>query len=329
MGRSDYNQILKVGVTGVDLFFIISGFVIFMSLDHIKSGIQFVINRVSRLYPTYWASVTFTFTLVTIFSLYKGTFPISNTLTTYIGNLTMFQRYLKISDLDAPYWTMIVEMSFYILILILFSFRLLRHVILIGLGICLFSVIGKVYFHEHKIVINSFFWLPVLQYFPLFFAGIIFYKLKRGKRNYFLNYILLIFCLVCQLMLYPHVGYSRSYVTLPVYTSMLITYFAIFILFIHSRLNFIVNDLTLFLGKISFALYLIHQYFSIGWIIPLFYNNLGLNFWIVTLFIDLPLIIGIAAFITYSIEIPYSKKMKNGLRKVFKPREDLVFKMEK
>ena len=64
IGRAEAKLGFKLGTTGVDLFFIISGFVIFMSLSKVKSSLDFVINRVSRLYPTYWVSVTFTFILI-------------------------------------------------------------------------------------------------------------------------------------------------------------------------------------------------------------------------------------------------------------------------
>lgn len=36
---------------GVQLFFMISGFVIFLTLNHIKKPMDFVISRFSRLYP--------------------------------------------------------------------------------------------------------------------------------------------------------------------------------------------------------------------------------------------------------------------------------------
>ena len=69
-GRIQYNTFFKLGTTGVDLFFVISGFVITMSLSQIKQSRDFFINRVSRLYPTYWASVTFTFIILNSYYLF-------------------------------------------------------------------------------------------------------------------------------------------------------------------------------------------------------------------------------------------------------------------
>ena len=47
LNRPEAEYGLKLGVTGVDLFFIISGFVIFMSLTNINSSKEFIVNRVS------------------------------------------------------------------------------------------------------------------------------------------------------------------------------------------------------------------------------------------------------------------------------------------
>jgi peptidoglycan/LPS O-acetylase OafA/YrhL len=58
----------KYGITGVDLFFIISGFVIFMSINNVNSAKEFVVNRITRLYPTYWACVTTTYIASVIIS---------------------------------------------------------------------------------------------------------------------------------------------------------------------------------------------------------------------------------------------------------------------
>ena len=116
LGRNQYNSFFKLGATGVDLFFIISGFVIFMSLQKVSRSADFLINRASRLYPTYWAAVTFTFISLTAYSLLKGGGDLGSKLMQYVGNLTMFQFYLGITDIDGPYWTLIIEMIFYIFI---------------------------------------------------------------------------------------------------------------------------------------------------------------------------------------------------------------------
>ncbi len=314
LNRPQYNQVFKLGTTGVDLFFVISGFVIFMTLQRVSKGIDFVINRVTRLYPTYWASMVFSFIIIAIYTIYNGTFQVKYALFKFAANLTMFQFYLKVPNLEAPYWTLIIEMIFYISMLLLFELKLLKYLNWIGVVLCSITVLAIQYFYDVKLVKEIFTRIPLFQFLPLFFAGTVFYKIYSGNKNLLLNYLIIIFCLTCQLFLFPHAGRSMEFISWSQYYYMLTLYFIIFILFVNNKLLFIVNKGTLFFGKISYALYLIHQFLSLNYIIPFFYNQLGINFWIVCIFIDLPIIVGIATFITYKIELPYTNQMKEKLR---------------
>lgn len=315
MGLDDYNTFFRLGTTGVDLFFIISGFVIFFSINKASKAKDFIINRISRLYPTYWACVTFTFIFIGTVALLNKTFGTEHLFLKYIANLTMFQFYLDTPDLDGPYWTMIIEMLFYISILIFYRFKILHQIKIIGLITCILILISAHLFYETDAVQFIFRWIPVFQFIPLFFAGILFYKVYTEKENKSINYLIILFCLISQISLFYISGRSMAFISWIQYSIMLIVYFIIFILFVNHKLKWIVNRYTVFFGKISFALYLVHQFISLNYIIPYFCVQLGINFWIVTVCINLPILIGLASFITYKIEIPLSKKMKESLSK--------------
>jgi hypothetical protein len=136
--------------------------------------------------------------------------------------------------------------------------------------------------------------VPLVQFLPLFFAGTTFYTLYTKRDNLIFNYSIILFCFICQILLFPYSGPAHFFISAAEYSVMLFIYFVLFILLINDRLTFIVNKATLFLGKISFALYLVHQFFSLKIIIPLFCDIYGWNFWVVIVFIDFPIIIGIA-----------------------------------
>ncbi len=315
MGRSEYNSFFKLGISGVDLFFMISGFVIFMSLQKIKSGSEFVINRIGRLYPTYWSAVTFTFIIMLAYAFYKGNQSIYLTIR-YIANMTMFQFYFQIDDLDGPYWSLIIEMLFYILFYFIYKVKILKYTIHIGISLCTSILILTQFFYSSLYVKNLIIWVPLFQFFPLFFAGINFYKIYTEKDKLPQRYLIILFCFICQVMLFPYAGRSNLFINHLEYGIMLAVYFILFILFVNKYLFFIVNKTTLFLGKISYALYLVHQYISIQFIIPTLHTKFGLNFWFVIFCIDLPIVIAFATFLTYKIEIPYSKLLKNKLRSI-------------
>jgi peptidoglycan/LPS O-acetylase OafA/YrhL len=98
------------GWLGVELFFLISGFVICMSCWGRDVG-SFFRSRVTRLFPAYWAAVAITFVVGRLWwSQYQRT-PVTDALL----NLTMLQQPLGAAAVDGVYWTLWVEACFYLL----------------------------------------------------------------------------------------------------------------------------------------------------------------------------------------------------------------------
>ncbi len=308
--------LFNLGVTAVDLFFLISGFVIFMSINTVSSGKEFVINRVSRLYPTYWFCVTFTF--VMILFLKSINFHLNHSkdssITDYMANMTMFQYYFKVPDLDTPYWTMIIEMLFYILILVLYELKLLKHINLIG---CLINVliISNFFLVKNGYIPNYNHYFPLVNHFALFFGGIIFYKIATNAQNKLSGYAIIIFCMITQMIIFKFAGSDPDHINLVQYICMLALLFLTFYIVYSRKLKFIVSKPTVFLGKISFALYLIHSYTFRG--VIGFLQKHHFPFWIATACITVPLAILLAYLITEYVEKPFSKKLKLFLKQNF------------
>ncbi|MFB7472187.1 acyltransferase family protein [Kitasatospora sp. NPDC056184] len=109
------NHVASYGWLGVELFFVISGFVICMSCWGKRPG-EFFVSRVVRLYPGYWVAVLLTGAVVLTFGQYARTFAARGLhVDTVVANLTMLQEPLGMRHVDGVYWTLWVEMRFYLL----------------------------------------------------------------------------------------------------------------------------------------------------------------------------------------------------------------------
>ena len=82
-----YATVSKYGYLGVELFFMISGFVILMTASS-GSLKKFVISRIVRLYPAFWACCTITFIAILI----VGDKRFTATFGQYLINLTTSPR---------------------------------------------------------------------------------------------------------------------------------------------------------------------------------------------------------------------------------------------
>ncbi|PHQ51665.1 acyltransferase [Streptomyces cinnamoneus] len=98
------------GWLGVQLFFLISGFVICMSGWGRSLG-DFAVARATRLYPAYWFAVL-TVALVIRLDPVGGDAP---GLTDVALNLTMLEHPLGVDPVDGVYWTLWAEARFYLL----------------------------------------------------------------------------------------------------------------------------------------------------------------------------------------------------------------------
>jgi peptidoglycan/LPS O-acetylase OafA/YrhL len=314
LSRKEAAYGFELGVTGVDLFFIISGFVILMTVEKTKHWKDFIVSRVSRIYPTYWTCVT----LTALFLLFTQHIPMLWFALKYTINMTMFQVYFHIPDIDGPYWTMIIEMLFYIFMLSLLIMKKLHRIEAIGA-----ALLVPVFFYGHYLngisprlmhLLGTY--LPLINHFPLFYAGILFYKIRFDKPSVF-RYVMLGVCFALQLSLFHVGGRSSGVITETQYVCMLGTYFTLFILYVNNLLGFIVNKATLFLGSVSFGLYLVHQYLCLNILLPFATGRLHLNFFCAAFLFALPVVLLLA----YLIHIIVEKPAMDAIRAWYKARK--------
>lgn len=314
ISESVVNPLLRFGSAGVDLFFIISGFVISMSTDKSPTLVHFAVSRVSRLFPTYWTGVMISFGIIMLHQIFSAV-PVpalENPGIALLANMTMVQYYLGVADIEPPYWTMIVEWLFYVLMGGLMFSRARRYVWIVSAVLC--SIIGMASFAiESNYDVKAVFVLfPLLYHFPLFFLGMIFYRrFTIGRSNSF--YYLIFLALICQCFVFPHTWRTCKYISAMEYLVVLAVFVLAFEGFCRQRLNFIVSPLTLFLGRISFPLYLTHQYLNINLIVPYMRWKFNMSLFGASAFVALPICILLAWLIHITAERIWSKRFKEYL----------------
>lgn len=307
-----YCKFLRIGATGVELFFIISGFVIFMTVQRSEDGREFIASRFARLFPTYWACVTITFlmkALLTVSYFHKSVTMAA--LLQYAANLTMLQYFFGIEHIDGAYWTLTIELIFYVLIYLLLRLKQLKHIEHIGLGIVTALAVWQNIPPDPHVYMAVAKRIPLMDFFPLFLAGIVFYKIFSERATPY-RYTLIAICFAAQMM---NCGGRLYYISFPQYLVALVLYFSAFLLFVHGRLRFVVSRTTVWLGAISYALYLIHHEVSEAFLLPLLHNRLHLNIFICYC-ISLLAVVALAAAITFYIEVPGRKKFREVARRV-------------
>lgn len=101
------------GWIGVEIFFVISGFVICMSCWG-RTPRQFFVSRVIRLYPAYWFGIVFT---TGVLAALPGVWP-RQPWREVLLNFTMLQAGSGVENVDRVYWTLWSELRFYLLFLV-------------------------------------------------------------------------------------------------------------------------------------------------------------------------------------------------------------------
>jgi peptidoglycan/LPS O-acetylase OafA/YrhL len=163
----EVGMVTRYGHLGVDLFFMISGFVILMSVWGRGVG-DFAVSRVTRLMPAYWAAVLLGLGIWAVFGLGHGS-PEH-----VVPNLSMLQAGLGVQDVDPVFWTLWIELHFYALIAVLVGIGITYRRCLLFMGAW---TLGSVFAEEANVKILQ----TLLQstWTPFFVAGMALYLMYR------------------------------------------------------------------------------------------------------------------------------------------------------
>lgn len=264
-------EIFKNGYLGVDIFFLISGFVIstyiLQNIELNKFNLKdFYIRRAKRILPIYFLVIIASFILfLTILSFDKldyfyntinySLFFLSNYFfyfsTDYFSNLSSQSPLLHT-------WSVSIEMQFYLIYPIFllflskyFNLERLKYILLILiLSFILFSAFLN--FHQN-------FFLPIFRASELLIGSILFFlyrDFKKKKLNHdFISFIILILLI----FFFYFIDKNSSYYLYELlFFLILISYFLCTLKYSFFVKKLFCNNIISYLGKISYSVYLIH-----------------------------------------------------------------------
>lgn len=247
--------ITRYGYLGVELFFMISGFVILWSAQG-RTPTAFVVSRISRLYPTFWVAMLLTSAFLLLVPPHVPQMAAQEMdLRRLLANATMVPGMLNAERIDEVYWTLELEIRFYYLVFVLLMLRQMHNAegwIYVWLGICCIAVFYTVPW--------SFGFLSLMPYGPFFIAGSLLYIIYSSGWSKVRGGALFITLTLCVILsLEVRAGFiTPDAISAWVVTLTVVGFFAAFLILIRFPRLIRESRLTYRLGALTYPLYLTH-----------------------------------------------------------------------
>lgn len=261
-----HNSNWGFGHYGVQLFFVLSGFLITNILINNKSSKSnalvirnFYVRRCLRLFPIYYLFLAF---LV----LVKDEFVIENIgwFLTYTANFKFYNAGGLVDVWSNHLWTLSIEEQFYLIFPLIFLLVKRKHAFIIPISLIVMSLVFKVINHGDEKPFN----LLIIAQLDMLGAGvglaliknesIEMFHLLTGKTGKIIMTISLFACI----WFYHFV--DKTSVLWVIFDSLLLVSFSLLVANATSGFSGIVgrvldNKILIYLGKVSYGLYLYHK----------------------------------------------------------------------
>lgn len=262
-----FDPLIYQGARGVQLFFIASAFTLFLSYNSRQketlSNTSFFIRRFFRIAPMFYLAIAYYLWQDGFGTRYWLGNANSITPANIISTLTFTNSFNPywITSIVPGGWSIAIEFLFYAC-LPLFIFRLVKNlnsaVVFFTISIA-FSFVLNLFFTKNQLITSDLLWKDYLYlYFPaqlpVFAVGIICYFISMKKESLMninqKTILILIGFAILQL--------SANIIFFQVHVLFSLVFGLLIIALSQKSYKLIVNRFTIFMGKLSFSLYLTH-----------------------------------------------------------------------
>lgn len=286
----------RVGEGSVLLVFMITGFAISMTLAKNPGWSDFLVARVSRLFPAYWMAILITHEVVLRFGLPGREVGLGATM----ANMTMMQHFLGIADVDGSYWTLAVQLTFYLVVgVLLFTGQFSNRVKFGAVWLTSLYVVGGLdkFVHPAPSALRT---LMMLDFGTWFIAGIMFYCLHAESKAKYASSAVIFGCLVFDYLFHDARTFNLSLV-----------FYATFFLLSTGRLKWLASRPLDRVASISYPLYLLHQ--QIGYVVIREAYRLGVTSPLVAIAYAIAVSLVLATLLSVVVERPAIKTIRGVL----------------
>lgn len=279
------------GCFAVSGFFVLSGYLTVHTYDNKIKPLKFIKKRIFRLYPAYISAiiVTTVFTLILSKDTFIGVIPT-------ISNLAIYQSLFGMARVDGAYWTLTVEMTFYIIFAIIILFRLVRRIDIVNFLWILCIIFQHMLCRQLPGIVNSAVEVfAISDYAHTFIIGVSLCRIIKNSncKTSILDYINLFAGIAIQF--YKYSAFRGIF---------LLVFVILMAAFATKNIYIKIFMPLVFITDISYPLYLVHQ--NIGYMIIGIFDS-----YMVGVVVAIVISILIAFLIHRFVETPIAKYIKN------------------
>ena len=256
---------LGAGSVGVAFFFLITGFLIGKSIRKYKSPMRLLISKLLRIYPTYIVGFSITFFIIYLYCHFDN-IPFPYTFIDWITQVSLIRIFLWKASIDGITWTLVADVQFYLLIVLLMTkkktsakFYCISGILITAVSLLYGLLMPRLLKSGHISLYQSgSHWILAAFCLSYMLIGCILYEYSQkviDRFQFIAGITILHFCFLVNSVVYS----KEAKIYIGSYTFSFIIFLLCYFLSLSGHCKHIFRDPVVgFISKISYPLYIVH-----------------------------------------------------------------------